>query len=378
MSNVAGLAAGPVVSLIFPIFNEETVLPALLSRLDAVVSDLEQHWGAVEVIFVNDGSRDRSAGMLAEYARTRSWMRVLNFSRNFGHQIAVTAGMHHAGGQAVVLLDADLQDPPELLPQMLRLWRDEGWDVVYGVRTDRAGETFFKKMTASLFYRFLRRLTAVAIPADTGDFRLMDRKVVDALNQMNEHHRFLRGMSAWVGFKQTGLPYARAARFAGETKYPLRKMLKLAMDAVCSFSHAPLKLATNLGGTIAAASILYGLITVVRYLLSRGAFQPGWASIIVIVSLLSGVQMIVLGLVGEYIGRIYDEVKGRPLYLVADTIGYANEPARFGTPLRAERSSSAPIASGAAALPVSAPLAGTREPSAVRLSSPAGSAAESA
>jgi glycosyltransferase involved in cell wall biosynthesis len=323
--------ARPVLSLVFPIFNEEAVLPALMPRLDAVIAGLQSAENGirdvedVEAIFVNDGSRDHSRDLLMEYARSRPWMRVVAFSRNFGHQIAVTAGMHHARGWAVVLLDADLQDPPELLPEMLRLWR-EGWEVVYAVRTERAGETWFKRITASVFYRLLRRLTAVDIPADTGDFRLMDRKVVDALGAMGEHHRFLRGMAAWVGFRQIGLPYKRDARFAGETKYPLRKMLKLAMDAVCSFSHAPLKLATNLGWTIAGLALVYGAITVVRYILAPGTFQPGWASLIVVLSLLSGVQLITLGLIGEYIGRIYDEVKGRPLYLVSERIGFEDEP----------------------------------------------------
>lgn len=316
-----------IVSLILPIFNEEPVLPALVERLDTVIRGLRSGENGsvtdVEAIFVNDGSRDRSGDLLAEQARSRPWMRVVSFSRNFGHQIAVTAGMQHARGQAVVILDADLQDPPELLPEMLRLWR-EGYDVVYAVRTERAGESWFKKATAALFYRLLRRLTAVDIPADTGDFRLMDRKVVDALNQMGEHHRFLRGMAAWVGFRQIGLPYKRDPRAAGQTKYPLRRMLKLAMDAVCSFSHAPLKLATNLGWAIAGLAIFYGIITSVRYFFDNN-FQPGWASLIVVLSFLSGVQLITLGLVGEYIGRIYDEVKGRPLYLISERIGFNQE-----------------------------------------------------
>jgi polyisoprenyl-phosphate glycosyltransferase len=311
------------VSLVFPIFNEEAVLPTLLSRLDALVPTLP---GTIEALFVNDGSRDRSWELLSEAAKTRPWMRLLQLSRNFGHQVAVTAGMHHAQGDAVVLLDADLQDPPELLPEMIRLWQEEKWDVVYGVRRTRAGESKFKLWTAALFYRGLRKLTNVDIPADTGDFRLMDRSVVDALNAMGEQHRFLRGMSAWVGFKQYGLPYDRDARAAGETKYPLRKMLKLAMDAVTAFSHAPLKFATNLGVGVAAFSILYGIFTILRYLLSAGRFEPGWSSLIVAVSLLSGVQLITLGLIGEYIGRIYDQVKGRPLYLISEKIGFEPPP----------------------------------------------------
>lgn len=330
MNEYSEVSPAPVVSLIIPIFNEEAVIPQLLPRLEAVIAGLQTsapelaQTESIEVVFVNDGSRDRSREMLVAEAQNRRWMRVINFSRNFGHQIAVTAGMEHASGQAVIIMDADLQDPPELLPEMLRLWR-EGWEVVYAVRTERVGETAFKKLTAAVFYRVLRRLTAVDIPADTGDFRLMDRKVVNALNRMGEHHRFLRGMAAWVGFKQIGLPYKREARAAGETKYPLRKMLRLAMDAVCSFSHAPLKLAMNLGWIIALLSILYGLITIARYFVLGSDFQPGWASLVVVLSFLSGVQLITLGLIGEYIGRIYDEVKGRPLYLVSEKIGFNAE-----------------------------------------------------
>lgn len=320
----------PVLSLVFPIFNEEAVLPTLLARLDGVLADLASHTdlgigGQVEAVFVNDGSRDQSLALLRKAAETRPWLRVLSFSRNFGHQIAVTAGMRNTRGQAVVIMDADLQDPPELLPQMIRLWR-EGWEVVYAVRTERAGETAFKKMTASLFYRLLHGLTNVNIPSDTGDFRLMDRRVVDALNAMGEQHRFLRGMAAWVGFKQIGLPYKRDARAAGETKYPFRKMFQLATDALCSFSDAPLKLATNLGLVIAGIAILYGIITIVRVFTSAGSFQPGWASMVVVLSFLSGVQLITLGLIGEYIGRIYDEVKGRPLYLISERYGFDERP----------------------------------------------------
>ena len=320
----------PVLSLVFPIFNEEAVIPTLMGRLEQVVADLEATddgalRGRIEAIFVNDGSRDGSALLLRDAARRYPWARVLQFSRNFGHQIAVTAGMQYARGAAVVIMDADLQDPPELLPEMLRLWR-EGWEVVYAVRTERAGETAFKKLTASLFYRVLRSLTNVDIPSDTGDFRLMDRKVVDALNRMGEQHRFLRGMAAWVGFRQIGLPYKRDARAAGETKYPFRKMFRLAMDAVCSFSLAPLKLAMNLGWTIAGLSILYGVVTIFRYAFTSGKFQPGWASLVVVMSFLSGVQLITLGLIGEYIGRIYDEVKGRPLFLVSEEIGFEEPP----------------------------------------------------
>ncbi len=321
---VPSISGKPTLSLVFPIFNEEPVIPTLLSRLDGVVADLQKAVGIVEVICVNDGSKDRSVPMLVEAAQSRPWLRILSLSRNFGHQIAVTAGMEHSRGDAVAIMDADLQDPPELVLEMVKLWR-QGWEVVYGKRTSRAGETAFKKFTAAAFYRMLRSLTNVDIPADTGDFRLMDRKVVDALSMMGEQHRFLRGMAAWVGFKQIPIEYERPARAAGETKYPLRKMLRLAVDAVCSFSDAPLKFAMNMGGTIAALSILYGIIVIVRYFLKDPTLQPGWASIIVVVSFLSGVQLITLGLIGEYIGRIYDEVKRRPLYLVGERFGFDSE-----------------------------------------------------
>jgi polyisoprenyl-phosphate glycosyltransferase len=314
-----------LISLVFPIFNEEAVLPVLVARLEALLPALETDGDTVEVLFVNDGSRDGSLLQLRELAQKHSWARVLSFSRNFGHQIAVTAGMHHAAGDAVVLLDADLQDPPELLPEMIRLWRDEGWEVVYGKRRSREGETAFKLLTASLFYKTLQRLTSVAIPENTGDFRLMDRKVVDALNAMGEQHRFLRGMAAWVGFKQYALEYDRPARAAGETKYPFRKMFKLAMDAVTGFSYAPLKLSRDLGAFVALGAVVYGVIQAVRYAIAPRSFEPGWTSIIVVLSLLSGVQLVTLGLIGEYIGRIYDEVKGRPLYLLSEKLGFAPE-----------------------------------------------------
>lgn len=323
--------ARPRLSLVFPIYNESQVIPHLLKRVDMVVAELSE--GAtiegtseklpplsMEVICVNDGSRDDSITQLITATETRSYLRVIDFSRNFGHQAAVTAGMHHATGDAVALLDADLQDPPELLAKMIGRWF-AGADVVYAVRTKREGESAFKKWTASQFYSLLRKMTSVDIPADTGDFRLMDRRVVDALNQMNESHRFLRGMSAWVGFKQEPIYYERPARAAGETKYPLKKMLRFAMDALTSFSDAPLKLATNIGIITALFALLYGGITVIRYFTNHGEWQAGWASIIALLTFLSGIQLITLGLVGEYIGRIYDEVKRRPLYLVSEIHG---------------------------------------------------------
>ena len=315
------LSPPPTLSLVFPIFNEQEVIAQLITRLDSVVADLEQNVGQVEAIFVNDGSRDTSWELLKQAAQTRPWARLVNLSRNFGHQIAVTAGMKYATGAAVIIMDSDLQDPPELLPEMVRLWR-EGNDVVYAVRTERDGETAFKKATASAFYRLLGRLTNIVIPADTGDFRLMDKKVVDAMNTMGEHHRFLRGMAAWVGFKQIGMPYKRDARAAGSTKYSVSKMLRLALDAIASFSQAPLKLATYLGFFAVLASLLVIVAALVLQAFPGVPVLRGQATIIVVALFLGGVQLLCLGILGEYIGRIYDEVKQRPLFFVASTQGF--------------------------------------------------------
>ncbi|MBC8142545.1 MAG: glycosyltransferase family 2 protein [Armatimonadetes bacterium] len=311
----------PTLSLVFPIFDEQEVLPHLLTRLDTVVADLQASTGPVEAIFVNDGSRDASWQLLNELSQTRPWMRLVNLSRNFGHQIAVTAGMHYAGGDAVVIMDADLQDPPELLPEMIRLWKG-GNDVVYAVRTEREGETAFKKATASAFYKLLQSLTNVPIPADTGDFRLMDRKVVAAMNAMGEHHRFLRGMAAWVGFTQIGLPYKRDARAAGETKYPLKKMVRLAVDAIASFSQAPLKLATYMGFAVTLLSLLAIVVVIILRLTPGIRALEGQATTLIAALFIGGVQLVCIGILGEYIGRIYDEVKRRPLYLVSRTHGF--------------------------------------------------------
>lgn len=316
----------PTLSLVFPIFNEQEVLPHLLTRLDDVVARLQENTGAVEAIFVNDGSRDDSWRLLNESAKTRDWVRLVNLSRNFGHQIAVTAGMHYASGEAVIIMDADLQDPPELLPDMIKLWR-EGNDVVYAVRTEREGETAFKKATASAFYKLLQSLTNVPIPADTGDFRLMDRKVINAMNAMGEHHRFLRGMAAWVGFQQIGLPYKREARAAGETKYPLKKMVRLAIDAIASFSQAPLKLATYVGFAVTLISLLAIAVVIVLRLLPGIHALEGQATTLIATLFIGGVQLVSIGILGEYIGRIYDEVKRRPLFLVSKTHGFEEPPA---------------------------------------------------
>lgn len=298
-------------SIIAPIFNERDNLPELHRRVSEVMKSTRKTW---ELILVDDGSTDGSTDMILELAKKDRHIRPVIFARNFGHQIAITAGWDYARGEAVVVIDADLQDPPELILEMAKKW-EEGYEVVYAVRAEREGESWFKLWTASLFYRLIYRITDVKIPLDTGDFRLMDRKVVDVLKSMRERHRFPRGMSAWVGFKQVGVEYKRAARVAGETKYPFRKMFRLAINAVTSFSYFPLQVATLFGFISAGFAIL--AIPVVVYLRASGsqAFF-GQATTLIAVLFLGGVQLISLGILGEYIGRLYDEAKGRPLYIV--------------------------------------------------------------
>jgi polyisoprenyl-phosphate glycosyltransferase len=277
------------------------------------MNTLGEEW---ELVLVDDGSQDGSTDIIRELAAKDEHIRPVIFARNFGHQIAVTAGMDYSRGQALVIIDADLQDPPEVILDLIAKWR-EGYEVVYAVRAEREGETWFKTFSASLFYRLIFRITDVKIPMDTGDFRLLDRKVVNILNKMRERHRFLRGMSAWVGFKQIGVPYRRAARFAGETKYPLNKMLKLALNAITGFSYFPLQLATFIGFIAAGVSILVIPVVIVMRLTGSQAFA-GQASTLIAVLFLGGVQLICLGILGEYVGRVYDEVKGRPLYITSE------------------------------------------------------------
>jgi glycosyltransferase involved in cell wall biosynthesis len=300
-------------SIIAPIYNELDNLPELYRRVKDVMDSIAKPW---ELILVDDGSTDSSTELIRELAQKDEHVRPVIFARNFGHQIAITAGWDYARGDAVVIIDADLQDPPELIHEMIEKWQ-EGYEVVFAVRAEREGESWFKLWTASLFYRLIYRITDVKIPLDTGDFRLMDRKVVNVLKQMRERHRFPRGMSAWVGFKQIGIEYKRAARVAGETKYPFRKMFRLAINAVTSFSYFPLQVATFFGFASAGIAIL--AIPVVIYLRLAGirAFQ-GQASTLIAVLFLGGVQLISLGILGEYIGRLYDEAKGRPLYIVRE------------------------------------------------------------
>jgi len=315
-----------LLSVIVPCLNEEPVIRETHSSLVAALETIPS--GGFELIYVDDGSRDATLNILREFQQADSRVRVIAFSRNFGHQIAITAGLEHARGDAVVFIDADLQDPPEVILEMLEHWR-HGKDVAYGVRSDREGETAFKLWTAKAFYQMINRLSDTAIPHDTGDFRLMDREVVNALLAMPERDRFIRGMVAWVGFKQEPVHYRRAARFAGETKYPLKKMLSFAVDGVLSFSRVPLRLATYLGifaSSLALLGILYALV----FRLFTDIWVAGWTFQIIAILFFSGVQLLFLGVMGEYVGRIYGEVKRRPLYLVSERLGFEGPNQLFG------------------------------------------------
>lgn len=303
----------PKYSVIAPIYNEAGNIPEFFSRVKDVMDKTGETW---ELILVDDGSQDGSTDQIRELHAQDQRARPVILARNFGHQIAVTVGLDYSRGEAVVIIDADLQDPPEVMLDMIREWK-KGYEVVYAVRTEREGETWFKEFTASLFYRLIYRITDVDIPLDTGDFRLLDRKVVNVIGQMRERHRFLRGMSVWVGFRQTGVPYKRASRFAGETKYPFRKMLKFATDAITSFSYFPLQVAMYLGFLAAGISILAIPVVVILRISGSLAFF-GQATTLIAVLFLGGVQLISLGILGEYIGRLYDEAKGRPLYIVSE------------------------------------------------------------
>jgi polyisoprenyl-phosphate glycosyltransferase len=300
-------------SIVAPIYNEKENLPELYRRIREVMDSTGEPW---ELLLVDDGSTDGSTDIIRALAREDRHVRPVIFARNFGHQIAITAGWDYARGEAVIIIDADLQDPPELILEMAKKWK-EGNEVVFAVRAEREGESWFKLWTASVFYRIISRITDVKIPLDTGDFRLMDRKVVNVLKNMRERHRFPRGMSAWVGFKQVGVEYKRAARIAGETKYPFRKMFRLAINAITGFSYFPLQVATFFGFVSAGLAII--AIPIVVFMRASGsqAFF-GQATTLIAVLFLGGVQLISLGILGEYIGRLYDEAKGRPLYIVRE------------------------------------------------------------
>ena len=312
----------PLVSIIVPCLDEAEVLPETLSRLTAFAA--RQSDCAFEFIFVDDGSRDGTLAVLAQAALGDARLRVLSFSRNFGQQIAVTAGIDAARGDAVVLMDSDLQDPPEVVAQMIARWRD-GFDVVYGTRASRPGDGWFKRVTASGFYALINRLSEIPIPADTGDFRLMSRAVVDVLRLMPERHRFLRGMVAWTGFRQTSIRYDRPERFAGQTKYPLAKMVRYALDGILSFSIKPLQLAIALGLTTVCLSVV-GILYALVLRIFTSVWVEGWTALMIAVLFLGGVQLLSLGIIGEYVGRIYGEVQRRPLYIVRQRIGFDASP----------------------------------------------------
>ncbi len=307
--------ARPTLSLVLPIYNEEEVIPELHTRLQEFLKELELD---AEVLFVNDGSKDKSMELLRGIAKDEPRYKILSFARNFGHQTAITAGVDYARGKAVVVMDADLQDPPSVVLKMVAKWK-KGYDVVYAKRRSRAGESFFKLFTAKIFYRVFAAMIPIEVPLDTGDFRLMSRRVVIALRELRETHRFVRGMVSWVGFRQTAVLYDRPGRFAGETKYPLRKMLRFAADGITSFSVLPLRFATYLGMIISAMSVLYAIWAIVAHF-ALHITLPGWTATVVLISLLSAVQLLMIGILGEYVGRIYEEVKRRPLYVIGDRV----------------------------------------------------------
>jgi dolichol-phosphate mannosyltransferase len=307
--------------LVVPAYNEEGVIEELVAHLTQVMDALD---GEAETILVDDGSRDRTYELMVEAAREEPRLRLVRLSRNFGHQIALTAGVDVAAGDAVIVLDADLQDPPEVVLELAARWR-EGYDVVYAVREARVGETRFKRATASAFYRGFNRISEVQVPLDVGDFRLVDRRALDVFSQMRESNRFVRGMFSWIGLRQTGVAYTRQERFAGETKYPLRKMLRFAATGVISFSSAPLRAALNLGFFVSFLAFAYGIWSVIVKV--TGFYEvPGWTSIVVVTTFIGGIQLIVLGVIGEYIGDIHAEVKRRPLYVVSELENFPETP----------------------------------------------------
>ena len=307
----------PKVSVVIPMYYEEEVAEECYKRVKNVLISLKDY--EHEILFVNDGSKDKTLEILESIAEKDKQVKVISFSRNFGHQCAVTAGLQYVTGDAIVVIDADLQDPPELIPDMLTLWK-QGNEVIYAKRKTREGESKFKLLTAKMFYRILNGLSDVEIPADTGDFRLVDRKVVDVINSMPEHNKFLRGLFSWIGFKQQPFEYERKERFAGKTKYPLKKMLKLASDGIISFSTKPLKIVGGLGIITIIISVLLLLYSVISYIFNLNQLTPGWTSIMVAITLFSGVQLLSIWIISEYLARIYDESKKRPQYIISKTI----------------------------------------------------------
>jgi glycosyltransferase involved in cell wall biosynthesis len=318
----------PRYSFVVPVFNEEETLGELERRLVGVLAQLD---GDVEVILVDDGSTDDGPRLMDDLQLRDPRFKVIRFTRNFGHQTAITAGLDHAAGDAVIVLDADLQDPPELVPALIERWR-EGYEIVYGVRVNRRGEGFLRRLAISVSYRVLHRIGDVDLPAGAGDFRLVDRRALDEFLRLREGNRYVRGMFAWTGFRHTGVPHTRDARYAGKTKYPARKLLTLGVDGVIGFSRAPLRLVMIAGFVVSGTAFLLGIVAIVLRILQVDVV-PGWASVIVVTSFLSGVQLVVMGMMGVYVGRIFDEVKARPLYVVRERKGF-DEEAAADRPLR--------------------------------------------
>jgi len=304
-------------SIVIPLFNEEGIISLLVERLQQIMSELD---GPTEVIMVDDGSKDATYQLVSAVTAKDPRFKLIQFSRNFGHQQAITAGMDAASGDAVIIMDADLQDPPYVILQMVEKWQ-EGYEIVYGLRQHREGERLFKTATASMFYGLLHRIAEVDTPVDVGDFRLVDRKALDAFLQMRESNRYVRGMFSWVGFRQAPVPYIREERAVGSTHYTLRKMVKLASNGIMGFSTAPLRLALGTGVFLAIAAVIYGVVAIALKL-AGVSLVPGYASLLFVITFFSGIQLIVMGMVGLYVGRIYDEAKGRPLYVVRDTQGF--------------------------------------------------------
>jgi len=315
-------AAAPTYSLVVPIYNEEAVIPILLRRLDALLDSLD---APGEAIFVDDGSTDTSAIVLEAKARSDKRYRLVKLSRNFGHQVAITAGLDHAGGRAVVVMDADLQDPPEVVHAMIARWK-EGCDVVCAERASRRGESGFKRMTAGLFYRLIGALSEAPVPRNVGDFRLIDRKALDGFLAMPERDRFVRGMFAWIGFRQGTVTFDRPPRAAGRSKYSLRRMIALAANGLVSFSDAPLRLALWAGVAVSLLALVYGLVVIGRWTFGDPSLARGWSSTIIVIASLGGANMLMTGLVGLYVGRIHAEVKRRPLYIVERAAGFEDAP----------------------------------------------------
>ncbi len=304
----------PLLSVILPIYNEEGNIPKLFERLNKVILQLNID---CEFVFINDGSNDGSMSLIKDLAGKHSNIRYIDFARNFGHQVAVTAGLDHCIGKAAVIIDADLQDPPELITEMYKKWQ-EGFEVVYAKRRTREGESYLKKITAKMFYRMLKKITSINIPVDTGDFRLIDRKIIEVLKQMSEQQKFLRGQISWIGFRQTYVEYDRDARHAGKTGYTYRKMIRLAADGITSFSNLPLKFATFAGFLVSAIAFFMILYTLYSRFISK-SYVPGWTSLMLAVLFIGGVQLICIGIIGEYISRMSANVRGRPLYIISNT-----------------------------------------------------------